>query len=142
MALRLFKKKDGSPTGFAKIIKGVTKVASTAVPFLPVPGAGVIGNALEKLGDKIGLNVSSAAPQGGETIGAYADRVLKGVGGAVSGFTEQVSSAPVLQNTSANPIQVGASMTQGFAQNKFGKYILYAALGLGGVFMLKKLKVI
>jgi hypothetical protein len=141
MALRLFKKKDGSPSGFAKILKGVAKVASVAAPLVPIPGSSKIGSFLGKIGSKIGVNLAAAAPAAGETIGSFANRVAKGAGGAMAGFVEQVETAPEL-NASGKPIQVKEAMKQGFVQNKYGKYILYAALGLGGFFLLKKFKVI
>jgi hypothetical protein len=140
MALRLFKKKDGSPSGFAKILKGVVKVAGVAAPFIPVPGTGAIGKVLGKVGSKLGVGLASAAPAIGETLGSYTNRVLKGAGGALSGFTEQVADAPVL--AAGQPIQVKESVTQGYAQNKYGKYILYAGVALGGFILLKVLKVI
>lgn len=141
--MRIFKKKDGSPSGFAKALKGIGKVVGTVAQIAPVPFAGKIGSVVAKVADKVGdMNLAAAAPQQTESIADYGNRVLKGVGGAVAGFSEQIQQAPVLQNNPAQPFQVKQAMTQGYAQNKYGKYALFAAIGIGALVLLKATKII
>jgi len=141
--MRIFKKKDGSPSGFAKILKGVGKAVGKVAPLLPVPGAGIIGKVLDTVTAKTGINVAAAAPAQSETVGDFANRVLKGVGGAAAGFTEQVATAPEISKTAgSSPFQVTEAMKQGFVQNKYGKYILWAAVAAGALALLKVLKII
>jgi len=145
--MRIFKKKDGSPSGFAKVLKGVGKVAAKVLPaaasVIPVPGSGALSKILGSVGGKIGVaSLAAAAPSQSESIADYANRVMKGAGGALAGFTEQVQTAPELSADPSSPIQVKQSLTQGFAQNKYGKYMLFAALGVGGFFLLKTFRII
>lgn len=142
--MRIFKKKDGSPSGFAKILKGATKVVGKVAPLaaglIPVPGSGALSKLLGKVTSKIGVNLNTAAPAPSENLGEYANRVLKGAGGALAGFSEQVAAAPELSSDGA--IQPKAALTQGYAQNKYGKYMLLAGVAVGGFFLLKMLRII
>ena len=142
--MRIFKKKDGSPSGFAKILKGAAKVVGKVAPavasVVPVPGAAALGKLLGKVTQKTGVDLSVAAPAPSENLGEYANRVLKGAGGALAGFSEQVEAAPEL--SSAGTIQPKAALTQGYAQNKYGKYMLFAGAAVGGFFLLKTLRII
>lgn len=119
--MRLLKKKSGAPTGFAKVLKGVGKVASVAASVAPIPAAGKVGQALGKLSDKLGkksggkVNFSGIVPKEGESVKTFFDRQVKGVGGAVEGFTSQNQTAPA-SNSNLSPLE------QGFAQNKILKY--------------------
>lgn len=128
----LFKKKNGSSTGFAKVLKGIGKVVTVAAPFIPVPGSGVIGKALAKISDKTGIPLSKAAPEKNETLGDFVSRVEKGLGGAAAGFTDQVADAP---SNIANPA------VQGFANEKVQNKLPWILGGIAALLLVFRKKI-
>lgn len=136
MALRLFKKKDGSPTGLAKLGKGVFKTVAKVATFLPVP-AGVsklVDKIAAKIEEKTGLDASKVKIKAGETIAQVANRVQVGTGAAAAGFLDNVGrNSP--ENT--NPLIFG------YAKEKVLKALPLIGIGLVGLyFLLKKLRIL
>lgn len=133
MALRLFKKKDGSPSGFAKLLKGAGKLVAKVAPFAPVPFSGKIGNVLDKLTDKTNVPLNNAAPKQGETLADFTSRLGVGAGAAAAALTENVNS-PAPGGT--NPLVFG------FAKAKVKTIAIAAAAIIGGYWLLKKTKIL
>ena len=148
MAFRLFKKKDGSPSGFAKALKGVGKtVLSVGVGAASsfIPGGSKVGQALSKITDKVSkatkgqVNLAGLKPRPNDTIGSIFNRAKSGVGGAVAGF-ESASNEQPYEDSSLSPVE------QGFAKIKTSsvatKLLLFGAVGAGVYFLLKQTKII
>lgn len=134
VALRIFKKKNGKPTGFAKVIKGLGKAASIVASVAPIPAGSKVGKLLSRASDAIAqktngqVNAEGIEIQEGETLREYVARQEVGAGAAVAAFTDSNLNAP-------NPSSPLSPLEQGFMQTKTAKYGMYAliAVVVGGV---------
>lgn len=159
------KKSDGSPTFLGKIANVGQSINHALLPvvggavgtLIGQPGAGAaLGSkiadaelqsslahglpsvaATPSAASNIGGNiVSSITPKNGETTGSWLQRMEKGVGGAVAGFENGVSSGASKLET-----DLGINPTaQGYINTYLPKILLFLLLGGVGYFIYKHYK--